>query len=117
MEFLQVVLEQGTAEGAKKEHFFLQLLENLHNTAHHKHLSLELFGYGQYTYFFIGCEPSLTKLVEGLIYSTFPNSEIRPMKDYTHFFDPKKQHLVGTRLGFKKSDIYSNWIPFRGFSR
>ena len=106
MEFLQVVLEQGTAEGAKKEHFFLQFLENLHNTAHHAHLSLELFGYNQYTYFFIGCEPGLTKLIEGMVYSLFPNCEIRPMKDYTSFYDPKTQHLAGTRLRFSLSDIY-----------
>lgn len=106
MEFLQVVLEQGTAEGAKKEHLFLQFLENLHNTAHHGHFSLELFGYGQYTYFFVGCEASYTKLIEGMIYSLFPNCEIRPMKDFTSFYDPKKQHLAGTKVKFSLSDIY-----------
>lgn len=106
MEFLQVVLEQGTPEGQKKEHLFLQFLENLHNTAHHAHLSLELFGYNQYTYFFIGCDSGMVKLIEGMVYSLFPNCEIRPMKDYTHFYDPKKQFLAGTRLGFEMSDIY-----------
>lgn len=106
MDFLQVILEQGTPEMPKKEQLFLQFLENLHNTAHHKHLSFELFGYNQYTYFFIGCDPEITKLVEGLIYSTFPNCEIRMNKDYTTFYDPSKQHLVGTRAGFELSDIY-----------
>ncbi len=106
MEFLQIVLEQGTPEGQKKEHLFLQFLENLHNTAHHAHLSLELFGYNQYTYFFIGCDSGMTKLIEGMVYSLFPNCEIRPMKDYTHFYDAKKQSLAGTRLGFEMSDIY-----------
>jgi hypothetical protein len=106
MEFLQVLLEQGTPEGPKKEHLFLQFLENLHNTAHHHKLSFELFGYGQYTYFFIGCEKDILKLVEGLIYSTFPNSEIRPMKDYTSFYDSKTQSLVGTELHLGMADIY-----------
>jgi len=106
MDFLQIVLEQGTPEGQKKEHLFLQLLENLHNTAHHAHFSLELFGYNQYTYFFIGCDPKLSKLVEGMVYSLFPNCEIRPMKDYTSFYDPKKQVLAGTKLTFELSDIF-----------
>ena len=106
MDFLQVVLEQGTPDMPKKEPLFLQFLVNLHNTAHHKHLSLEMFGYNEYTYFFIACEPEITKLVEGLIYSTFPNCEVRPIKDYTTFYDPAKQHLVGTRARFELSDIY-----------
>lgn len=106
MDFLQVVLEQGTPDSPKKEHVFLQFLENLHNSIHHNHLSLELFGYNQYTYFFITCDPAITKLVEGLIYSTFPNCEIKPVKDYTTFYDPQKQFLVGTRAGFELSDIY-----------
>lgn len=106
MDFLQIVLEQGTPDNPKKEHFFLQFLENLHNSAHHAHFSLEMFGYNQYTYFFVGCEPSMTKLVEGLIYAIYPNAEIKPLKDYTNFYDPQKQKLVGTRLGFELSDIY-----------
>ena len=106
MDFLQVILEQGTPEMPKKEHLFLQFLINLHHSASHRHLSLEMFGYNQYTYFFISCDPDITKLVEGLIYSTFPNCEIRPIKDYTTFYDPQKQYLVGTRAGFELSDIY-----------
>ncbi len=106
MDFLQVILEQGTPDSPKKEHVFLQFLENLHNSIHHNHLSLELFGYNQYTYFFITCDSAITKLIEGLIYSTFPNCEIKPVKDYTTFYDPKKQFLVGTRAGFELSDIY-----------
>ncbi|MFA4815219.1 MAG: type IV secretory system conjugative DNA transfer family protein [Candidatus Gracilibacteria bacterium] len=106
MDFLQVILEQGTPDTPKKEHVFLQFLENLHNSIRHNHLSLEFFGYNQYTYFFITCDSTITKLIEGLIYSTFPNCEIKPVKDYTTFYDPKKQSLVGTRAGFELSDIY-----------
>ena len=106
MDYLQVVIEQGTPDNPKKEPLFLQFLDNLHNTAKGKHLSFELFGYSQYTYFFIGCEPDSTKLVEGLIYATFPNCEIRQMKDYTRFYDPNNQVLLGTSANLARSDIY-----------
>lgn len=106
MDFLHIVVEQGTPENPKKENLFLQFLENLHNTAKGKRLSFEMFGYNQYTYLFIGCEPEITKLVEGLVYATFPECEIKPMKDYTTFWDPSKQVLVGTDADFKRSDIY-----------
>ena len=111
MDFLHVIVPQGTAENPKKEGLFLQFLQNLHKTAHHKHLSFELFGYNQYTYFFIGCEPDITKLVEGLIYSSYPDAEIRPVKDYTTVYDPKKHILLGTSARFAMSDIY----PFKAY--
>lgn len=111
MDFLHVIVPQGTAENPKKEGLFLQFLQNLHKTAHHKHLSFELFGYNQYTYFFIGCEPDITKLVEGLIYSSYPDAEIRPVKDYTTVYDPKKHVLLGTSAKFAMSDIY----PFKAY--
>ena len=106
MEFIQIILEQGSAEGAKKEQLFLQFLENLHNTASGTPLSLELFGFNQYTYFFVGCDPKLTKSVEGMIYSLFPNCEIRPMKDYSTMVNLQKQHVAGAKLDLELSDIY-----------
>lgn len=112
MDYLQVVIEQGTPDNPKKEPLFLQFLDNLHNTSQGKFLSFELFGYSQYTYFFIACEPDITKLVEGLVYATFPNCEIRPMKDYTEFYNPDSQVLVGTTADFIKSDIY----PIKNFT-
>jgi hypothetical protein len=112
MDYLQVVIEQGTPDNPKKEALFLQFLDNLHNTSQGKKLSFELFGYSQYSYFFIACESDITKLVEGLIYATFPDCEIRPMKDYTEFYDPRKQALVGTNVGLLKSDIY----PLKNFA-
>lgn len=106
MDFLQVILEQGTQDNPKKEQLFLQLLENLHNTATGIPISLELFGYGQYTYFFIACPPEITKLVEGLVYSIYPNCEIRPTQDYTRFYDARSEQLYGTRARFQMPDIY-----------
>jgi hypothetical protein len=118
MDYLQVVIAQGTPDNPKKESLFLQFLDNLHNTSQGKQISFELFGYSQYTYFFIACEPDVTKLVEGLVYATFPDCEIRPMKDYTEFYNPEKQVLVGTSADFIKSDIYpiKNFTEFEGDS-
>ncbi len=106
MEFLHVIVPQGTAENPKKENLFLHLLNNLHNTAKGKILSLEMFGYKQYTYFFLGCKPEDVKLIEGLIYSIYPECEIKPNKDYTTYYQPQKQVLKGTSLHLQRSDIY-----------
>jgi len=106
MEFLQVVVEQGTPDDPKKERRFLQLLENLHKTVSGRRLSFEIFGFNQYSYFFIGCDPDISKLVEGLIYSSFPNCEIRPKQDYSSLADPREDVILGTSLSFQKPDIY-----------
>ncbi len=106
MDFLHITIEQGSPDNPKKESRFLQFLDNLHNTAKGKKLSLEMFGYNQYTYLFMGCEPEITKLVEGLIYATFPDCEIKPLKDYTQFYKPESQTLFGTSAHLSRSDIY-----------
>jgi hypothetical protein len=105
MDYLHVVVEQGTPDSPKKEALFLQFLNNLHNTAKGKRLSFEFLGHHQYTYLFIGCEPSVTKLVEGLVYATFPGCEIQTVKDYATL--PKEGSLYGASLALKRSDIYS----------
>lgn len=105
MEFLHVIVEQGREEPAKLEHIFLQFLENLHNTAKGQTLSFEILGYRQYSYFYIGCPPDLTQLIEGLLYSTFPGCEIRRNKDTLAILDGSK-HFLGTELKLKQSDLY-----------
>ncbi|MFA5829386.1 MAG: type IV secretory system conjugative DNA transfer family protein [Candidatus Gracilibacteria bacterium] len=112
MEYLHVVIPQGTPDNPKKEGLFLNFLDNLHKSAHHGHFSFEMLGYNEYTYFFIGCESGNVKLIEGLLYATFPDCEIRPYKDYTEFYDPTKHVLKGTSLSFRMSDIY----PFVDYS-
>jgi hypothetical protein len=107
MDFFQVVVGQGSPDNPKRENLFLQFLDNLHKTAQGKTLSFEMYGANQYTYLFIGCDPLITKLVEGLIYATFPDCELRPIKDYTHHFNPKSEVLVGQSVRFLRSDIYS----------
>lgn len=106
MEFLQVVVAQGTPENPKKENLFLNFLDNLHKTAHHHTFSFEMVGFGQYTYFFIGCEASMSKVIEGLLYSIFPGCEVRRTKDYAQTYDASKYHLKGVNLRFRMSDIY-----------
>lgn len=106
MEFLHVIVPQGTPENPKKEALFLSFLNNLHNTVKGKLFSFEMFGYKQYTYFFIGVEADGVKLIEGLIYSVYPDCEIKPLKDYTSYYNPAKHVLKGTTLAFERSDIY-----------
>ncbi len=106
MDFLHVIVQQGTPENPKLEKLFVQFLDNLHKTAEHGHISFELFGYNQYTYFFVGCDSGISKLVEGLIYSTFPTCEIKHTRDYTEYYNPEKQALAGVTLRFRMSDIY-----------
>lgn len=114
MEYLQVIIPQGTADNPKKETLFLNFLDNLHKSAHHHHFSFEMFGYGQYTYFFIGCEPGQVKLLEGLLYAIYPDCEIKPSKDYTLYYDQTKHSLKGTTLNFRMSDIYP-FVDFHHF--
>ena len=106
MEILHVIVPQGTPESPKLEKLFLSFLDNLHNTSKGKKMSFEMFGFNQYTYFFIAVESEIARLAEGLIYSTFPGAEIKPMKDYTRFYDPAKHTLLGTSMKLKMSDIY-----------
>jgi hypothetical protein len=105
-ELLHVIVPQGTPDNPKKEPLFMQFLDNLHKTAHGKTFTFEMFGYNQYTYFFIGCDAGSVKLVEGLLYSTFPGCEVRRAKDYTENYNPERQALKGTTLRLRMSDIY-----------
>jgi len=55
----------------------------------------------------------LLETVQGLIYSTFPDCEIHPTKDYTSGFNPDKQAIAGTHLRLKFFDIY----PFKTYDQ
>lgn len=106
MEILHVIVPQGTPDNPKLEKLFLSFLDNLHNTSKTKKMSFEMFGFNQYTYFFVAVEREVARLVEGLIYSTFPGAEIKPMDDYTRFYNPDEHTLLGTSVTLKMSDIY-----------
>lgn len=113
MKYFQVVVPQGDGE-KKKEKIFEELLVNLHKTAHHAHLSMEYFGYEQYTYVFFAVPDNLFETVEGLLYATFPDCEIKETSDYVDNFKPDngKTFLAGARMKLKWGDVY----PFKVYS-
>ncbi len=103
---LHVVVPQGTEGNKKPESKFQELLINMRNTFTGKRVALEYFGYAQYTYFYITVEENLLETIEGLVYSTFPEAEVKTVQDYTLAFDPKKQALAGGVVSLHHSDIY-----------
>ncbi|MDP3975461.1 MAG: DUF87 domain-containing protein, partial [bacterium] len=109
--YLQVIVPQGEEANPKKEQLFQQVLVNLHNTVKNKSVSLEYFGYEQYTYCYVVVPDVLLETVEGLIYSTFPDAEIYPVKDYTLNYNPEKNALAGTTLKLRFNDVY----PFKNY--
>lgn len=104
--YLHVIVPQGEAPNPKKEDLFQQVLVNLQNTVKDKVVSLEFFGYEQYTYCYMAVPDDLLETIQGLIYSTFPDAEIKPTKDYAIMFEPEKHGIAGTTLDFKFFDIY-----------
>lgn len=111
LHYLHVIVPQGEEANPKKEDLFQQVLVNLQNTVKDKTVSLEYFGYEQYTYCYIVVPDDLLETVEGLLYSTFPGCEIMPTKDYTSGYSSTKHAIAGTTLKFKFFDIY----PFKTY--
>ncbi len=106
LRYFHVVVPQGT-EGTKKlESKFHELLVNMRNTFTGKRVGLEFYGVGQYTYFFVVVEENLLETVEGLIYATFPEAEIKEVQDYTLGVDPSTHAIAGATLTLHHSDIY-----------
>jgi len=112
MKYFQVVVPQGDGE-KKKEKMYEELLVNLHKTAHGAQLSMEYFGYEQYTYLFFAVPDSLFETIEGLLYATFPDCEIKETSDYVDNYKPGngKLFLTGARMKLRWGDIY----PFKTF--
>lgn len=106
LKYLHVVVPQGTEANPKKEVKFLQFLNNLYKSIKGRTISLEIFGYRQYSYFYIVVPMDLHALVEGLLYSTFPDCEIIDSKDYTAFALTNKLSFASGKLKLKRSDIY-----------
>ncbi|MDH5596541.1 MAG: DUF87 domain-containing protein, partial [Candidatus Peregrinibacteria bacterium] len=111
LHYLHIVVPQGEEANPKKEDLFRQVLINLQNTVKNKTLSLEFFGYEQYTYCYVVVPEDLKETVEGLIYSTFPDCEIHETKDYTRLAQEKRKPIAGTTLKFNYFDIY----PFKNY--
>lgn len=112
MKYFQVVVPQGDGQ-KKKETIFQELLVNLHKTVKNQSISMEFFGYEQYTYLFFAVPDTLFETLEGLLYSTYPDCEIKESSDYVDSYKPGngKLFLSGGRLKLKYGDVY----PFRDY--
>src|SRR3989338_2223657 len=106
LSYLHIVIPQGTAENKKLESKFQEMLINLRNTFTGKRVSLEFYGYAQYSYFYIVMDEGLKETMEGLIYAAFPEAEVRETQDYTLAFDQKTHKLAGGVIQLHHSDIY-----------
>lgn len=106
LRYLHIVVPQGTKDNKKLESRFQDLLVSLRNTVTEERFSFEYFGFEQYTYFYAVMSEKYKETIEGLIYATFPDAEIRETKDYTEMMHPEKQHLAGCELMLKEKDVY-----------
>ncbi|MEI8230229.1 MAG: type IV secretory system conjugative DNA transfer family protein [Candidatus Peregrinibacteria bacterium] len=106
LRYLHIIVPQGTKDNKKRESNFQDLLVSLRNTITQVRFSLEYFGYEQYTYFYLVMDEKYKETLEGLIYATFPDAEIRETKDYTAWFDLTKHHFAGIELFEKESEVY-----------
>jgi hypothetical protein len=107
MKYFQVIVPQGDGE-VKKESKFQELLVNFHNTVKEVPISLEFFGYEQYTYCFFAVPDKLFETVEGLLYSIYPDCEIKETTDYVDNYKigTPNRALAGVRLGMHFGDVY-----------
>src|SRR3989339_1454160 len=106
LHFLHIVVPQGTKDNKKLESKFQDLLVSLRNTVTEERFSFEYLGYEQYTYFYVVMDEKYVETIEGLIYATFPDAEIRETKDYAAAFDPSKHHFAGCELTLVEKDVY-----------
>ena len=92
----------------KKEVIFQELLVNLQNTVKGVPVSMEFFGYEQYTYCFFAVPDEFYETMESLLYSTYPDCEIKETSDYVDSFKPEngKNAIAGIRLKLSAGDVY-----------
>ncbi len=110
MKYFQLIVPQGDG-GKKREAVFQEMLVNLQNTVKDVPVSMEIFGYEQYTYFFFAVPDNLYETIEGLIYSAYPDCEVKLVSDYVDSFASSKLAISGVRLRLRWGDIY----PFKTY--
>lgn len=108
---LLVRIPQGDAQ-VKKEKKFEELLITLKKTMKGEQLSLEIVSYRQHIYFYVYIPSKILELIEGQIYSIYPDCEIIRTNDYVYDGLLQNLSLVGTELYQNRSDIY----PFKTFN-
>jgi hypothetical protein len=106
LRFLHIIIPQGFEGSKKLESKFEEMLLSLRNTITGERFSFEYYGAEQYTYFYAVMEEKYKETIEGLIYATFPDADIRETADYTASFDAGKQGIAGTELRLAEKDIY-----------
>ncbi len=104
--YLHIVVPQGEEANPKNEQMFQQFLNNFYRSVKGRNISLEIFGYKQYAYFYVVVPNNLYALIEGLVYSTYPGCEIKETRDYCENSVDKGLKFSGTKLKLRKSDIY-----------
>lgn len=110
MKYFQVIVPQGDGE-KKKEKIFQELLVNFQNTVKNVPVSMEILGFEQYSYFFFAVPDSLYETIEGLLYSSYPDCEIKETSDYVDAFKPGEKDISGVRLKLRWGDVY----PFKTY--
>src|SRR3989338_3166897 len=113
LRYLHIIVPQGTDENKKMESRFQDLLESLRNTITRERFSFEYFGYEQYTYFYAVMDEKYKETIEGMIYATFPDAEIKETNDYTAWFNPQHNNFAGCELILKERDVY----PIKTYER
>ncbi len=103
--FLHIVVPPAPEGVNKLESKFQELLLSLRNTVTGKHFSFEYFGRDQFTYFVVAMEEKFKETIEGLIYATYPDAEIREIEDYASAI-PAGMSLAGTELQLIRSHIF-----------
>jgi hypothetical protein len=106
LRYLHIVVPQGTEGNSKLESKFEELLVNLRNTVTGQRICLEFYGYAQYTYFYIVVEDRLFETIEGLVYSAFPEAEVKETVDYTLQYKPETMGIAGAVVSVHHSDVY-----------
>lgn len=106
LRYLHIIVPQGKEGEKKGESKFQELLLSLRNTVTGEHFSFEFFGLAQYTYFYAVMDEKFKETIEGLIYATFPEAEIRETQDYTSTFDATTQHVAGVELKLLEKDVF-----------
>jgi len=110
MKYFHVIVPQGDGK-TKKESAFQELLVNLHNTVKNVPISMEILGYEQYSYLFFAVPDNMFETMEGLLYSSYPDCEIRETSDYVDSYKPDMGAIAGARMKMRWGDVY----PFKTY--
>src|SRR3989338_5388315 len=60
-----------------------------------------------------GTDEKYKETIEGMIYATFPDAEIKETNDYTAWFNPQHNNFAGCELILKERDVY----PIKTYER